>query len=139
MVDGYFTQGAESVGRSVVHEVTVPPVRKAGVERGKYRAAVLSRGVMGGKVRVGQGAWITGGSELRGFAVPMPDTATDSVAMLEVFNPARASLKLVLRNPKGFSDVPGLVANQRVRKREIRRDRRRRQPIDELALDLGEL
>jgi len=63
MVDRYFTQGAESVGRSV-QEMTIPPVGKAGVERGKHRAAVLSRGVIGGKVRVGQGAWITGGGKL---------------------------------------------------------------------------
>ena len=42
----------------------------------------------------------------------MPDTTTDSVTMLEVFNPARASLKLVLRNSEGFGDIPGLVTDQ---------------------------
>jgi len=119
--------------------MTIPPIGKARVERRKYRAAVLSRGVIGGKVRVGQGGGITGGGKLRGLAIPMPDTATDSVAMLEVFNPARASLKLVLRDPERFCDIPGPVADQRVGKSDILRDCTRRQPIDELALDLGEL
>ena len=64
MIDRYLTQGAESVGRSVVHEMTVPPVGKTRVEGGKHRAAVLSRGVIGGDARVGQGAWITGGGKL---------------------------------------------------------------------------
>ena len=52
----------------------------------------------------------------------MPDTATDSVAMFEVFNPTRASLKLVLRNPEGLGDIPGLVADQRVGQCDILRD-----------------
>jgi hypothetical protein len=69
----------------------------------------------------------------------MPDTATDSMTMFEVFNPARASLELILRNPEGLSDIPGLVADQRVGERDALRDRGRGQPIDELALDLREL
>lgn len=59
--------------------------------------------------------------------------------MLEVLDPTRTSLKLVLRDPEGLGDVPGLVADQRIRKRDILGDRSRRQPIDELALDLWEL
>lgn len=69
----------------------------------------------------------------------MPDTAADPVAMLKVFDPARARLELVLRNPEGLGDIPGLVANQRIGKGDILRDRGGGQPINELALDFWEL
>jgi hypothetical protein len=69
----------------------------------------------------------------------MPDATTDAVAMLEVFDPAGASLELVLGNPEGLCDIPGLIADQRVRKRNVLRDRGGGQPINELALDLWEL
>ena len=59
--------------------------------------------------------------------------------MLEVLDPTRTSLELVLRDPEGLGDVPGLVADQRIRKRDILGDRSRRQPFDELSLDLWEL
>lgn len=68
----------------------------------------------------------------------MPDTTTDPVTMLEVFDPARASLELILRDPEGFSDIPGLIADQRVRKGDALGYRSRGQPINELALDLRE-
>ena len=69
----------------------------------------------------------------------MPDTTTDPMAMFEVFDPARASLEFVLGNPEDLSDIPGLIADQRVGKRDVLRDRSRRQPVNELALDLREL
>ena len=69
----------------------------------------------------------------------MPDTTTDTMTMLKVFDPARASLELVFRNPEGLGDIPGLVADQRIRKGDALRDRGGGQPINELALDLREL
>jgi len=139
MVDLHFTKRAESAGGSFVHEMRIPSVRKARVERREHRASILIRSVAGGKVRVGQGAWITCGRKLRGPAISMPDTTTDPMTMLKVFDPARASLEFVLGNPEDFSDIPGLIADQRVGKRDILRDRSRRQPVNELALDLREL
>ena len=69
----------------------------------------------------------------------MPDTAADPVAMLKVFDPARARLELVLRDPEGLGDIPSFVANQRIGKRDVLRDRGGGQPINELTLDLWEL
>jgi len=69
----------------------------------------------------------------------MPDATTDAVTVFEVFDPAGASLELILRDPECFGDIPGLIADQRVRKRDVLRDRSRGQPINELALDLREL
>lgn len=69
----------------------------------------------------------------------MPDTATDPMAVLKVFDPARASLELILRNPEGLGDIPGLVADQGIGKGDALGDRGGGQPINELALDLGEL
>jgi hypothetical protein len=69
----------------------------------------------------------------------MPDTTTDTMAMFEVFDPSRASLELVLGNPEGLGDIPGLVADQRIREGDALRDRGGGQPINELALDLWEL
>ena len=122
VIELYFTQRTESVGRSFVHEMTIPAVGKTRVEWRKYRASILIWGVIGGKVRIGQWAWIAGGRKLGGLSISMPDTTTDSVAMLEVFNPAGARLKLVLRNPECLGDIPGLIADQRVGKRNILRD-----------------
>ena len=138
MVDLYLAQRVESVGWSIAHVMTIPP-GEARVEGRKHCASVLVRGVISGKVRVGQGARIVGGSKFRGLAVTMPDTTTDPMTMFEVFNPTGARLELVLRNPKGLGDIPGLVANQRVGERDVLGDGSHRQPIDELALDLWEL
>jgi hypothetical protein len=68
----------------------------------------------------------------------MPYTTTDAVAMLKVFDPSRAGLELVLRNPEGFGNIPGPVTDQRIGKSDILRDRGSGQPINELALDLWE-
>lgn len=68
----------------------------------------------------------------------MPDTTTDTVAMLKVFDPARTSLELVLRDPEDLGNIPGLVADQRIGKGDALRDRVGGQPINELALDLWE-
>ena len=69
----------------------------------------------------------------------MPDATTDAVTMLEVFDPAGAGLELVLRNSEDLGDVPGLIADQRIGKRDVLRDRSGGQPINELAFDLWEL
>jgi len=69
----------------------------------------------------------------------MPDATTDAVTVLEVFDPTRASLELILRNSESLGDIPGLITDQRVGKRDVLRDRSRGQPINELALDLREL
>jgi hypothetical protein len=138
MIDLHLTERIESVGRSIVHEMAIPP-GKACVERRKYGASVLIRGIVGGKVRVGQGAWITDSGKFRCLAVPMPDPTTDSMPMLKVLNPARASLELVLRNSEGLGDFPGFVADQGVGEGDVLRNRTRGQPIDKLALDLREL
>ena len=69
----------------------------------------------------------------------MPNTTTDTMTMFKVFDPSRASLELVLRNPEGLSNIPGLVADQRIRKGDALRNRGGGQPINELALDLWEL
>lgn len=63
VIDLHFTKGNKGVGGSVVHE-RVPSVGEARVERGKHRAPVLARGIVGSNVRVGQGAGIIGGREL---------------------------------------------------------------------------
>ena len=62
MIDLNFTKRAEGIGGSVVYE-RVPSVGEARIERRKHRAPVLIRGIVGRKVRVGQGAGITGGGE----------------------------------------------------------------------------
>lgn len=69
----------------------------------------------------------------------MPDATTDAMTVFEVFDPTGTSLELVLRDPEGFGDIPGLIADQRVGKRDVLRDRSRGQPINELALDIREL
>ena len=69
----------------------------------------------------------------------MPDATTDAVTVLEVFDPARASLELVLGNSEGLGDIPSLITDQRIGKRDVLRDRSGGQPINELALDLWEL
>ena len=66
----------------------------------------------------------------------MPDATTDTVTVLEVFDPARTSLELVLRYFEGFGDIPSSTTDQRIRKVGLLT---RSQPINELALDLWEL
>lgn len=121
MVDLHLTKRTESIGGSVGHE-RVPSVGEASVERRQYRTSVLSRGIVDRKVRVG--GWATDNRQFGGLAVPMPDTTTDTMTMLEVLDPSRASLELVLRNPKGLCDISGLVPYQRIGKRDILGDRR---------------
>ena len=69
----------------------------------------------------------------------MPDATTDAVTVLEVFDPTGASLELILGNSESLGDIPSLITDQRVGKRDVLRDRSRGQPINELALDLREL
>ena len=96
------------------------------------------RCIVGGKVRVRQGVCVTGGSKLRGLAVSVPDTTANPMTMLEVFDPTGTGFELVFRNPEGFGDIPCFVADQGVRKRNVLRDRRGGQPINELAFNLWE-
>lgn len=60
VIDLHFTKRAEGVGWPLIHK-RVPSVGEARVEWGKYRAPVLVRGIVGSRVRVGQGAGVTGG------------------------------------------------------------------------------
>ena len=55
MVNLDLTERAESVGGSLAHEMRVPPIRKACIERREHCTPVLTGSVVGRKVRVGQG------------------------------------------------------------------------------------
>ena len=55
----------------------------------------------------------------------MPDATTDAVTVLEVFDPTGASLELILRNSESLGDIPSLITDQRVGKRDVLRDRSR--------------
>ena len=61
MVDLHFAKRTQSIRGSIVHEMRVTSVREARVEWREHCASVLIRGVVARKVRVGQGACLTGG------------------------------------------------------------------------------
>ena len=53
MVDLRFTKGGESIGSSIAHEMRVPPIGEACIERREHCASVIVGGIVSGKVRVG--------------------------------------------------------------------------------------
>lgn len=46
MVDLHFTEGTESIGGSIAHEMRVPAMREACVERREHRTSVVIGGIV---------------------------------------------------------------------------------------------